>query len=57
MAKLFAHNKKPFEVLAEGLVSKVSGGGGTPMELFVVGLADWPKAMSKLFDHSDSSQR
>jgi hypothetical protein len=33
--------RKPFDVLAEGLVSKESGGNRTPMELFLAGLADW----------------
>jgi hypothetical protein len=40
--------RKPFDVLAEGLVLKISGGGGTPMELFLNGIANLDAEIQKL---------
>jgi hypothetical protein len=33
--------RKPFDVLAEGLVSEKSRGDKTPLELFVAGVRGW----------------
>jgi hypothetical protein len=33
--------RKPFGVLAEGLVSKNPRGDKTPLELFIVGVSTW----------------
>ncbi|MBX3451324.1 MAG: hypothetical protein KF777_17280 [Planctomycetaceae bacterium] len=33
--------RKPFDVLAEGLVSENSRGDKTPLELFLAGIATW----------------
>lgn len=40
--------RKPFDVLAEGLISKESGGKRTPVELFLAGLGKWGAAIQKL---------
>jgi site-specific DNA recombinase len=37
--------RKPFDALAEGLISKNSRGGRTPLELFVSGVALWPRVL------------
>jgi hypothetical protein len=33
--------KKPFDVLAEGLISKNNRGDWTPLELFIAGVQGW----------------
>ena len=37
--------KKPFDVLAEGLLLKNSRDGKTPVGLFASGVAVWPKTL------------
>jgi hypothetical protein len=39
--------KKPFDVLAEGLVSEKSRGDWTPLELFVAGVRGWEGHLRK----------
>jgi hypothetical protein len=43
-----AQRRKPFDALAEGLVSEERGGGGTAMELFLAGLKEWPVSTCEL---------
>ena len=33
--------RKPFDILAEGLFFEISGGGSTPIELFVTAFSGW----------------
>jgi hypothetical protein len=40
-ATLVSEMRKPFDVLAEGLVSKNSRGDKTPLELFLAGIRGW----------------
>ena len=40
--------RKPFDALAQGLVSEKGGGGRTPIELFVAGVGDWEAATVQL---------
>jgi hypothetical protein len=42
--------KKPFDVLAEGLLSKNSRGDWTPLELFVAGIRGWESRLQQLVD-------
>jgi hypothetical protein len=37
--------RKPFDVLAEGLISKTSGEDRTAIELFVAGVRGWEAAI------------
>jgi hypothetical protein len=39
--------KKPFDVLAEGLISKNSRGDWTPLELFIAGVRAWDVEMRR----------
>jgi hypothetical protein len=39
--------KKPFDVLAEGLISKNSRGDWTPLELFLAGVEDWEAVVQR----------
>jgi hypothetical protein len=41
-------NKKPFDVLAEGLVSEKSRGDWTPLELFVTGVRCWEAGLRRI---------
>jgi hypothetical protein len=44
--------RKPFDVLAEGLLSEKSRGDWTPLELFVAGVRSWESGgASTFFDH------
>jgi hypothetical protein len=46
---LFPTIRKPFDVLAEGLVAEEkSGGNRTPMELFLVAVGSWEDSLQKL---------
>jgi len=40
--------RKPFDVLAEGLISKNSRGDRTALELFVSAVPAWPDVMRRL---------
>ncbi len=40
--------RKPFDVLAEGLLSQESGGNRTPVELFLSGLTTWEPSLRML---------
>jgi hypothetical protein len=42
--------RKPFDVLAEGLISKNSRGDKTPLELFLTGLRGWDAGLRRLLD-------
>jgi hypothetical protein len=44
----YPHNDKPFDVLAEGLISLKSRGDWTPLELFVAGVQGLPAAIRGL---------
>jgi hypothetical protein len=39
--------RSPFDFLAEGLVSKNSRGGKTPLELFLAGVRDWEAGLRR----------
>jgi hypothetical protein len=41
--------RKPFDVLAEGLLSKNSRGDKTPIELFIAGVQGWETALRRVF--------
>jgi hypothetical protein len=40
--------KKPFDVLAEGLISEKSRGDWTPLELFLAGVRGWKACLQQL---------
>jgi hypothetical protein len=42
--------RKPFDVLAEGLVSENSRGGKTAIELFMAGLRVWEVSIRQRLD-------
>ena len=42
--------KKPFDVLAEGLISKNSRGDKTPLELFIAGVRGWEAELQRRLD-------
>jgi hypothetical protein len=44
-ATLVPEIRKPFDVLAEGLLSEKSRGDWTPLELFIVGVRGWDAAV------------
>jgi hypothetical protein len=48
--------RKPFDVLAEGLISKNSRGDRTPIELFLAGLGGWDAIMRRRMDDGKSNQ-
>jgi len=39
--------RKPFDVLAEGIIAKDSRGDKTPLELFVASVGDWEAAVQR----------
>jgi hypothetical protein len=41
--------RKPFDVLAEGLLSEKSRGDRTPLELFLAGIRGWEAGMRRFF--------
>jgi hypothetical protein len=46
--------KKPFDVLAEGLLLKNSRGNGTPLELFLAGIRGWKAGVRRRMDDGPS---
>jgi hypothetical protein len=42
--------RKPFDVLAEGLLSKESRGDKTPLELFLAGVQGWEVEVRRFLD-------
>jgi hypothetical protein len=48
--------KKPFDVLAEGLVSKNNRGAWTPLELFIAGLRGWEARLQRRIDNGMPKQ-
>jgi len=42
--------RKPFDILAEGLLVLLSGGKRTPIELFLEGVAGWEVKVCSLAD-------
>jgi hypothetical protein len=42
--------KKPFDVLAEGLISENSRGDRTPLELFLAGVRRWEARIRRIFE-------
>ena len=48
--------KKPFDVLAEGLISKNSRGDKTAIELFQQGLAGWDAGLRRVVDNGTPLQ-
>ena len=49
-------SEKPFDVLAEGLLSKISRGNKTAIELFLAGLGGWDAIMRRRMDDGKSKQ-
>jgi hypothetical protein len=47
----FLLNKKPFDVLAEGLHSENSRGDKTAVELFLAGVRDWKAGLRRFIDN------
>jgi hypothetical protein len=47
--------RKPFDVLAEGLVSKNSRGDKTAIELFLAGIQSWKVGLRRQFENSKST--
>ena len=43
--------KKPFDVLAEGLISKNSRGDKTAIELFLAGIRGWEAGLRRWMDN------
>jgi hypothetical protein len=41
--------RKPFNVLAGGLISEKTRGDGTPLELFVTGVRGWEAGLPRIF--------
>jgi hypothetical protein len=39
---------KPFDVLVEGLISEISRGDWTPLELFIAGVQTWQARLQVL---------
>jgi len=48
--------RKPFDVLAEGLISRQSRGDKTAIELFMAGLGGWDAIMRRRLDDGKSKQ-
>jgi hypothetical protein len=48
-ATLVRELRKPFDVLAEGLLSEKSRGDKTPIELFIAGVQGWETALRRVF--------
>src|ERR1700730_9406757 len=46
--------RKPFDVLADGLIAKNSRGDKTPLELFLKGVAGWDAALRRRVDDRKS---
>ena len=46
--------RKPFDVLAEGLVSENSRGDKTPLELFIAGIQGWEAELRRQFENRKS---
>jgi hypothetical protein len=46
--------RKPFDVLAEGLLSEKSRGDRTPLELFIAGVGGWEGHLRWQFENSKS---
>jgi len=42
--------RKPFDVLAEGLISKNSRSDKTPIELFLAGIRGWETGIRRQFE-------
>ena len=49
-------NKKPFDVLAEGLISQQSRGNKTAIELFIAGVRGWEAGLWRRMDDGKSKQ-
>jgi hypothetical protein len=47
--------RKPFDLLAEGLLSEKSRGDKTPLELFIAGVQGWEAGLRRRFDNSKSN--
>ena len=47
--------RKPFDVLAEGLLSEKSRGDKTPLELFIAGIRDWETGLRRRMDDGKPS--
>jgi hypothetical protein len=54
-ATLVPEIRKPFDVLAEGLVSEKSRGDKTPLELFIAGVQGWQAGLRRHFESSRSN--
>ena len=48
--------RKPFEVLAEGLLSEKSRGDKTRLELFIRGIQGWEAGLRRHFEDSKSKR-
>jgi hypothetical protein len=48
--------RKPFDVLAEGLLVSSSRGDRTPFELFVAGVRGWEAGLRRRLDDGKSKQ-
>jgi hypothetical protein len=48
--------RKPFDVLAEGLISKNSRGDKTAIELFLAGLRGWDVSLRQRLDDGKSKK-
>jgi len=48
--------RKPFDVLAEGLISEKSRGDRTPLELFIAGVQGWEAGLRRRLDDGKSKQ-
>jgi hypothetical protein len=48
--------RKPFDVLAEGLVSENSRGDRTPLELFIAGVQGWEAGLRRQMDDGTPSR-
>jgi hypothetical protein len=49
--------RKPFDVLAEGLVSEKSRGDKTAIELFIAEVRGWTAGLERFFDDGTRSSR